>query len=220
MTLSHTTGPALRTRAGLAGMTCLLSLALTSCYQPAEPDPASASGTGSVDSGDEPAFVGFPLASFPPNGSTTVKAVGSDFANGSLVVMNHGEEDLRILSVEPELTGGGLEYLGAQSAGEARTIGYAQEVEGWPADGEPELGPLRAAAGTVVPANDFGAERGVEILLGFRVAEKGRSTVKGVSVRYAGVDSGEEHEETFVSTLAVCTPPVPVEECEPEYAGH
>lgn len=221
MTQSQTTGPALRVTAGLAGITCLLMLALSSSYQPPEPDPAAAPSMAQEDIIETPAALdGFPLASFKPNGSTTIKAVGSEFANGSLILMNLGKEDLRILSVKPDLTGSGLRYLGAQSAGEDRTVGYVQEVDGWPADGEPDLGPLRKATGTVVPANKFGAERGVEVLLGFRVAREGRSTVRGVSVRYAEVGSGDEHEETFVTTLAVCTPPVVVDDCEPEYAGH
>lgn len=173
--------------------------------------------SGATPRTDARGRVGHPLAGPPPNGFATRKNVGDVFTNGQLVVFNAGTEDIELLEVTPQLTGEGLVYLGARVAGLHRRLGSTQDEPGFPPTGEPLLGRLRRVAGLVVPAGRAADRRGVELLLGFRVTRRGRSTVRGVTVvyRYAG----RTHTQTWTSTMAVCAPRSRGGGCRQEYAG-
>lgn len=159
--------------------------------------------------------IGFPLGGPPPNGFADGDArIGEVITGGQLVVFNLGTSDIEVVKVEPEMTGGGLQYLGAQVAGLGRRIGFVQVKRRFPVADSRQLGVLVNAVGARLGPGSAAAKRGFEVLLGFKVTKAGRSTVRGVTVTYRY--QGKVHKETWTSTMAVCAGGSP-SPCPQEY---
>lgn len=141
--------------------------------------------------------------------------VGHVFTDGQLTVRNVGSRSVTIKNVEPALTGDGLEYLGAHIAGPDRESAFIQYYDEFPPS-DPTLGRLQDAEGAVLAPGPEAADRGYEILLGFRVRSQGRATRTAVKITYD--DGRGEKTLTTASTIAVCAPE-PGPDCEPEYGG-
>lgn len=149
----------------------------------------------------------------PPNGFTMRQPVGHVFTDGQLTVRNTGSRPVTIKKVEPVLSGDGLEYLGAYIAGPDRESASIQYYDNFPPS-DRTLGRVQDAKGAVLAAGPEAADRGYEILLGFRVRSQGRATRTAVKITY---DDGKgEKTLTAPSTIAVCAPE-PGPDCEPEY---
>lgn len=156
---------------------------------------------------------GHSLAGPPPNGFAMRQPVGHVFTDGQLTVRNTGSRPVTIKRVEPALTGDGLQYLGAYIAGPERESASIQYYEQFPPS-DPTLGRVQEAEGAVLDAGQLPAERGYELLLGFRVRGEGRTTRTAVRITYN--DGGGDKTLTAASTIAVCAPE-PGPECDPEY---
>lgn len=143
------------------------------------------------------------------------KDVGTRFTDGFSVLSNGGDRPITLLRVEQQLTGAGLEPLGAYVAGQDRRV-TMQQVGHFPPRLK-RLGTIEALAGAVIPVGETPTERkvGYELLLGYEVTSPGRSTRASFTVFYE-VD-GEEYQQTFPSTLAICAPVDYEGECEMEY---
>lgn len=194
------------------GVGALLTIVLAGCTSevPSEVDGPSGTITHRARSNS----IGYPLAGPAGVGSTFHKNVGDEFTYGLLILFNYGPDPIEILDVEPEIRGDGLTFQGAKIAGLDRTRGAKDLWNRWPPRPSRALGDPVDARGTVVPASQEAADRGVEVLMGYRVTATGRTTVPAVAVRYTV--AGDEHEETFVATIAVCAP-VDDTKCDPEY---
>lgn len=149
----------------------------------------------------------------PPNGFAMRQPVGHVFTDGQLTVRNIGSRPVTIKKVEPALAGDSLEYLGAYIAGPDRESAFIQYYDNFPPS-DPTLGRTQDAEGAVLAPGPEAADRGYEILLGFRVRSQGRATRTAVKITYD--DGRGEKTLTTASTIAVCAPE-PGPECEPEY---
>jgi hypothetical protein len=159
--------------------------------------------------------VGYPLQGPRFQGSVLRPELGSSFALGTLIVFNNGPTRLRLDRVTAVGVGAGLQPLGARVAGFDRTIGFDQSSS-WPVTA-PEFGQVRPPEGYVLePGSASGADRGYEILLGYKVMAAGRSTVKGVRVDYTDLADGSARSVTFRETLAVCPDTADDEDCPVE----
>lgn len=194
------------TSGSAAWVPCLaMALVVSACSADSAPDRQDADSTGRI---------GFPLAGPPPNGFATKANVGDRFTNGQLVIFNKGDEPLTLLAVEPELSGDGLRFLGAQVAGLDRTLGFTQFEPEYP-PAEPMLGDPVEVEHAVIEPGRAAARRGVELLMGFEVTAEGRSTVRSVAVTYR--DSAGQHTGRWTATMAVCAPKSTEGECAQEY---
>ena len=111
--MNHAVSPAFR-RASTAGLTAAVLVLVNGCG-------GQSARTGKGPGGDEvhaeaPVTDGYPLASSGPNGYSTTLAGGVTFGNGTLILQNLSNRDLRITKIRPRTTGS-LIYLGAQVAG-------------------------------------------------------------------------------------------------------
>ena len=149
----------------------------------------------------------------PPNGFTLRQPVGQVFTDGQLTVRNAGPRPVTIKKVEPVLTGDSLEYLGAYIAGPDRESTFIQYYDNFP-PADRTLGRVQDAEGAVLAAGPEAADRGFEVLLGFRVRSQGRATRTAVKITYD--DGRGEKTLTTASTIAVCAPQAGPD-CEPEY---
>lgn len=156
---------------------------------------------------------GHSLVGPPPNGFAMRQPVGHVFTDGQLTVRNTGSRPLTIKSVEPALTGDGLEYLGAYIAGPERESAFIQYYDQFPPS-DPTLGRVQDAEGAVLAAGQQPADRGYELLLGFRVRSEGRATRTAVRITYD--DGSGDKTLTAASTIAVCAPE-PGPDCDHEY---
>lgn len=149
----------------------------------------------------------------PPNGFAMRQPVGHVFTDGQLTVRHVGSQPVTIKNIEPVLTGDGLEFLGAYIAGLERESASVQYYDQFP-PADTMLGRLQKAEGAQLAPGPEAADRGYEILLGFRVRSEGRATRQAVKIIYS--DGSGERTITTVSTIAVCAPE-PGPECEPEH---
>jgi hypothetical protein len=159
--------------------------------------------------------VGYPLQGPRFQGSVLKPDLGSSFAQGTLIVFNRGPARLRLDRVTPVGVDEGLRPLGVRIAGLDRKIGFDQSSP-WPITG-PEFGQVRPPEGYILePSSAPDADRGYEILLGYKVVATGRSTVKGVRVAYTDLADGSARSVTFRETLAVCPDAADDEDCAVE----
>ena len=162
---------------------------------------------------DTASTAGHSLLGPPPNGFAMRQPVGHVFTDGQLTIRNFGSRPVTIKRVEPVLTGDGLEYLGGYIAGPERESASIQYYDEFPPS-DPTMGRVQDAEGAVLPAGQQAADRGYEILLGFRVRSQGRATRKAVKITYE--DGSGEKTLTIASTIAVCAPE-PGPDCEADY---
>ena len=142
-----------------------------------------------------------PLTGWDDTGWAINRPVGTEFGNGWLVVTNNSTDPVRLLSVETDHSSG-LSLLGT-SAGP--TDAGIEQILPWPpAD---SFGPL---AGTVLVPGEA-----AQVVVGYRVAAPGRSTVRHVHVAYES--QGQRHRLDLTNTLAVCTE-AKTDACEHEFA--
>jgi hypothetical protein len=158
--------------------------------------------------------VGRPLGGPLGFGSTATADVGYTFTYGLLVVYNLGTQPLTITAVRPDLTGHGLQYLGASLAAPDRPQGGADFMPGVP-PADPVLGPMTPAVGAVLDPTADPHYHGWVLGMGYRVLAAGRSTVKAVEVDY--IFGGQPRTQRFRATIAICTPKaLPVSNCAAE----
>ena len=131
--------------------------------------------------------------------------VGDAFTSGFLVLENLGDTPLTIVSLTPNLRGGGLEYLGAYALDDDRRYAYFDGKLGWPrsyrGDKLHPLGDVPLLP-KVAMANDryqVGA-----YLMGYRVVSEGKTEVTSVSVTYT--DGVTTWSENILLAFTICTP--------------
>lgn len=137
-------------------------------------------------------------------GSAVKARQGVPFTDGLTVLQNHGDEPVRLLSLRQE-GASGLQLLGVQIAGLARSIGSQQQVATYPPTGLPperSLGPLVDLSGYVVPPGRESADKGVELLIGLRKTTVQRATREALRLTYE-VD-GHRRTLRVRSALTVC----------------
>jgi hypothetical protein len=149
-------------------------------------------------------------------GWTAELPVGERFMDGYHVVKNMGDVPVKIIRVTSELTGRTLREEGARVALLDRGYVAWQYLPSWPPR-EPKLGTVVPAEGAVLRPGHKASTYGYELLLGYEVIGKGRSTRKSVTVEYEV--GGRRYKQTYVATLAICSPKPYKPGCADEYAG-
>jgi hypothetical protein len=144
-----------------------------------------------------------PVASWEPNASGYSSPAGSVVTFGLPLLFNRGDRDLVVREVSPDANASGLRYKGAYVAGLSRTIGNIQMLDHFPPV-DPELGTVEPAVGALLPATPEGAERGIELLLGFGVTGEARAVMHSLTVVVSEVDGSNPRTLRIPSALAVC----------------
>lgn len=132
---------------------------------------------------------------------------GRAYTYGQMIVRNKGPKPITFLGATWSHRPADVEFLGARAAGDDRPITYGLWRGFPPAKLRRVSRPLEGYRLQPRKAGDLG----LELLLGFRLRERGRYVLRGLTIRYRiGPD---QYVKKLEDVLVVCTPPRYKEHC-------